>query len=248
MAGDWIKVEHVMPDKPEVSLLADALEVSHDEVVGKLVRFWIWVDQQSIDGRNLHVTEALIDRVTFCPGFCEKMLQVRWLKRRKRSGFIVPNFDRHNGKSAKRRVLKTQWKRDKRSSSKDDNLETKERPEKDSSLSLLSKGSEVPEGGVGGGKLDPLIKPLQEAGVLLPIPNSLPREERDQVQNRALAFVDEHGPEKAEELMRSILDEKPKTLNQALFFIERSQDADRGQSGIPRSATGVATYDGSRSS
>ena len=121
MAGDWIKVEHVMPDKPEVSLLADALEVSHDEVVGKLVRFWIWVDQQSIDGRNLHVTEALIDRVTFCPGFCEKMLQVRWLKRRKRSGFIVPNFDRHNGKSAKGRVLKTQWKRDKRSSSKDDN-------------------------------------------------------------------------------------------------------------------------------
>jgi len=41
MAGDWIKVEHWTPDKPEIFRLADELEIDPDAVVGKLVRLWV---------------------------------------------------------------------------------------------------------------------------------------------------------------------------------------------------------------
>ena len=38
MAGDWIKVEHTTPDKPEVVKLADMIGIDQDAVVGKLLR------------------------------------------------------------------------------------------------------------------------------------------------------------------------------------------------------------------
>ncbi len=40
MAGDWIKVQHVTPDKPEVWQIADRLDIDPDAVVGKLIRVW----------------------------------------------------------------------------------------------------------------------------------------------------------------------------------------------------------------
>ena len=104
MAGDWIKIESVMPDKPEVGVMAEELGIDHDAVVGKLVRFWIWADQQSVDGNALSVTQALLDRVTFCTGFTLAMEKIGWLVREK-DGFTIPNFTVHNGKSAKKRAL-----------------------------------------------------------------------------------------------------------------------------------------------
>ncbi len=83
MAGDWIKIESVMPDKPEVGVMAEELGIDHDAVVGKLVRFWIWADQQSVDGNALSVTQALLDRVTFCTGFTLAMEKIGWLVREK---------------------------------------------------------------------------------------------------------------------------------------------------------------------
>ena len=125
MAGDWIKVEDVMPDKPEVSLLAEDLGIPHDEVVGKLVRFWIWADQQSVDGNALSVTEAFVDRITFCVGFTKSLEKVGWIKVRK-DGFCIPNFKRHNGKSAKTRALAKERMQRKR----DADAVTKSAPEK----------------------------------------------------------------------------------------------------------------------
>ena len=104
MAGDWIKIESVMPDKPEVGVIAEELGIDHDAVIGKLVRFWIWADQQSVDGNALSVTKALLDRVTFCTGFTLAMEKSGWLVMEK-DGFTIPNFTVHNGKSAKKRAL-----------------------------------------------------------------------------------------------------------------------------------------------
>jgi DNA replication protein DnaT len=50
MAGEWIKIQTVTPDKPEVFVIADRLGIDPDAVVGKLVRLWIWADQQTTDG------------------------------------------------------------------------------------------------------------------------------------------------------------------------------------------------------
>ncbi|MEY2727076.1 MAG: hypothetical protein RLZZ458_2943, partial [Planctomycetota bacterium] len=60
MAGDWIKIQHVTPDKPEVWQIAEITGLEADAVVGKLLRIWIWADQQTVDGNARSVTFALL--------------------------------------------------------------------------------------------------------------------------------------------------------------------------------------------
>lgn len=103
MAGDWIKVEHTTPDKPEVVKLAAMLGIDQDAVVGKLLRLWIWADQQSVSGNAITVTNSFLDRLVFCPGFAAGLVKVGWLNGRE--GLLsIPNFDRHNGQTAKNRA------------------------------------------------------------------------------------------------------------------------------------------------
>lgn len=104
MAGDWIKIEHVTPDKPEIFAIAESLKIDPDAVLGKLVRVWIWADQQTYSGNAGTVTRALLDRVSGISGFAEAMISARWLVSR-RGRLVFPNFERHNGQTAKGRAL-----------------------------------------------------------------------------------------------------------------------------------------------
>ncbi len=116
MAGDWIKIEHVTPDKPEIHQIAEILGIDSDAVVGKLMRFWIWADQQAINGNAIPVTKNVIDRITYVTGFADALLKVDWLQARSGS-LAIPHFDRHNGQTSKlraetnRRVAKHREKR-----------------------------------------------------------------------------------------------------------------------------------------
>lgn len=103
MAGDWIKVEHSLPDKPEVISIASAVGIDQDAAAGKCLRWFIWLDQQVEDCHAVSVTDAFIDRLTFCPGFAAALRRVGWLEGRE-SHLSVPNFDRHNGQTAKLRA------------------------------------------------------------------------------------------------------------------------------------------------
>lgn len=104
MAGDWIKFELATIDKPEVIQMADLLTLESDDVVGKLLRVWGWFDQRSLDGNAGGVTGVtlmkLIDRVVNRQGFAACMKKVGWL-----SDDGLPNFERHNGETAKKRAL-----------------------------------------------------------------------------------------------------------------------------------------------
>ena len=102
MAGDWIKVENVTPDKPEVFQLAEILQIDPDAVTGKLLRIWIWADEQTIDGNAKGVTRLLLDRLAGVTGFANAMLQTPWLEDED-GQLVFSNFDRHNGKGAKKR-------------------------------------------------------------------------------------------------------------------------------------------------
>lgn len=104
MAAPWIKFDTTTPDKPEVVKIAAILKIDQDAVVGKLLRLWSWVDANSVDGNAMSVTSAFIDRVTFCVGFADAMRTVGWLAGSDEN-LSVPNFDRHNGKTAKGRAL-----------------------------------------------------------------------------------------------------------------------------------------------
>lgn len=108
MASNWIKLEVITPDKPEIFRLAEILNIDPDAALGKVIRFWAWADQQMIDGNadcNARgVTKSAIDRITFMAGFADALIQVGWLVEND-GGLSLPNFERHNGKSSKKRAV-----------------------------------------------------------------------------------------------------------------------------------------------
>jgi hypothetical protein len=104
VAGDWIKVETTLPDKPEVLAIAGLLEIDPDAVVGKLIRIWSWADQHTVDGNAAGVTKSFIDRYTAVSGFADAMESVGWISFDGKR-LAIPNFDIHNGQTGKARAL-----------------------------------------------------------------------------------------------------------------------------------------------
>lgn len=104
MAGEWLKVESATPEKPEV--LQITVRMGWDDpdlTVGKLFKMWRWFDQQTTDGNAVTVTCALLNRIVGAPGFAEACASVGWLTVTD-SGISLPNFERHNGATAKSRA------------------------------------------------------------------------------------------------------------------------------------------------
>ncbi len=111
MAGDWIKIEHGLPSKPEVMELADLLGVSDNEAVGLLVRFWLWVDENlSPECPVVPGTTSRLDRVVGVDGFATAMQSVGWLVVNDGS-VAIPNYQHHLAQSAKRRGVESKKKR-----------------------------------------------------------------------------------------------------------------------------------------
>lgn len=104
MASSWIKVEVITPDKPEIFQIAELLNIDPDAVLGKLVRIWAWADQQTIDGNAGSVTKGVLDRLAFITGFADALITVGWLAYVDEK-LVLPNFERHNGESSKKRAL-----------------------------------------------------------------------------------------------------------------------------------------------
>jgi hypothetical protein len=105
MAGDWLKMECCTPEKAEV--LAITARMGWDDsdlTVGKLFRMWRWFDQHTESGNARGVTSALLDRIIGVPGFCEAVQSVGWIEI-STEGIRLPNFERHNGNTAKTRAL-----------------------------------------------------------------------------------------------------------------------------------------------
>ena len=127
MAGDWIKIESVTPEKPEVFEIADHLGITPEHAFGCLVIVWIWADQQSINGNAPIVTKSLIDRKTGVSSFTDAMIKSGWLIEND-NGYTFKNFEKHNGNSAKnramtaRRVAKHKGLTEKKRSGNDDNV------------------------------------------------------------------------------------------------------------------------------
>ena len=103
MAMNWIKFDTSTPDKPEVWSIATDLQIDPDAVVGKLLRIWTWFDDQSEQGNAPTVTKALLDRKVCVTGFCDAVIRAGWMVE---SGGLItlPNFERHNGQTAKTRA------------------------------------------------------------------------------------------------------------------------------------------------
>lgn len=101
----WIKLRTNLADDPSVWLIADTLELDHYAVIGRLCAMWAWFDgQATAENPWVAVTTAALDKRLGCPGWCDACCAAGWLIIEEgRVG--IPNFERHNGQSAKDRVL-----------------------------------------------------------------------------------------------------------------------------------------------
>lgn len=114
MAGDWIKIEKCLSQKPEVYQIAQQTGLDPWSVVGRLIEVWSWADAQTDDGRIDGIVPALIDRIAGFNGFAAAMAATRpaaWLLVDEH-GITLPAYERHNGKSAKKRATNTRRQQD----------------------------------------------------------------------------------------------------------------------------------------
>lgn len=111
MAGDWIKVEKATVRKPEISALARLLGIPRHAALGLMLEFWCWIDEVAVDGVVDACVDADVDATFATPGLARALEIVNWLRFERTSELtgraIVPNADRHFGKSSKERALKS---------------------------------------------------------------------------------------------------------------------------------------------
>ncbi len=111
MAGDWIPIDVSLPGKPEVARLSALLGKPIDEVLGMLIRFWIWCQAHTADGHLSGMDTAMISAVSHVPErFLGALQTVGWLQVTN-SGCFIPNFERWLSRGAKRRLQDRQRKR-----------------------------------------------------------------------------------------------------------------------------------------
>jgi hypothetical protein len=154
MAGDWIKLRTNLPGDPAVIAMARALREDAFTIVGRLHALWAWADQHTDDGDLPYTVLADIDDVVKKRGFAQQMLRVGWLEHRgEEPGVIIPMWDRHNGRSAKKRCLDSEAQRRKRETHTDINRTMSEshsdktRPEPDQRREDNSNTPIVPASG-----------------------------------------------------------------------------------------------------
>lgn len=103
----WIKVRTNLSDDPSVWEIADCLNMDAFAVIGRLHAMWSWFDAQATaDDPWVTVSVAAMDKRLGCPGWCVAMQSAGWLIIDESSSSLgLPNFERHNGQSAKDRAL-----------------------------------------------------------------------------------------------------------------------------------------------
>ncbi len=104
MRRPWIKIEVSTPDKPEVCAISTRLKISEDAVMGKLVRFWSWLEINRVNPDDLGVTFEFLDKLVSKKGFAAAMEEAGWLKT-EGNVLSLPKFAKYNGNDAKVRGL-----------------------------------------------------------------------------------------------------------------------------------------------
>ena len=114
MAIPWIKIETSLPRKPEVMRLAEILDIDEFAVVGHLVCFWSWVDENvSPECPSVSGTKRGLDRVAGRDGFAAAMVAVGWLVME--DGRVsVPHLEYHLSSGAKTRAFEQRKKSEQR--------------------------------------------------------------------------------------------------------------------------------------
>lgn len=111
MAGDWIKMRSNLRRHPKVVRMASALNADRLRIVGGLHAVWCLFDEHSEDGHLCGYTTSAVDDEVGFQGFCEQLIAIQWLIQSAPDCLKLPEFDTHNGESAKRRAQEADRKR-----------------------------------------------------------------------------------------------------------------------------------------
>jgi hypothetical protein len=106
----WIKVETHTPDKAEIRQIARLCHCSKADAFLAFFRVFVWLDDQTEDGHVDFFTPDDADEIGGLPGLGDALETVRWITF-SASCAVVANWNRHNGRSAKRRCLDAERKR-----------------------------------------------------------------------------------------------------------------------------------------
>jgi hypothetical protein len=116
MAGDWIKMRIELQTHPKVFRMVSALKADRLRIIGGLHIAWSIFDTHCDDGVLVGYTTDAMDAVIGWPGFTQAMIDVEWAALNDAGSLVMPRFDEHNGKSAKRRANDNERKRNDRNS------------------------------------------------------------------------------------------------------------------------------------
>lgn len=111
MPFPWIKIEWRLPDRIEVADIAQLCGITQDDALGKLVRLFIWYDQNFANATSLRLKRhqlVTVDRHIGCEKFTAALLACGWFRQLStgpEADIEVVNFARHNSKTAKERAL-----------------------------------------------------------------------------------------------------------------------------------------------
>lgn len=129
MAGDWIKMRVDLQTHPKVVRIMSACKADKYRVIGGLHAVWSVFDAHTEAGELDGYSFELMDEIIGWPGFSSAMAAVGWLVVNGET-LVSPEFDTHNGKSAKRRCMEAERKRSSRKASADDADKMRTREEK----------------------------------------------------------------------------------------------------------------------
>ena len=118
MVPSWIKMRVDLDRHPKVKRMARVLKADRLRVIGGLWAVWALFDTYSPDGLLEFETIDDIDDDIRWPGFAAAMAEVGWLVETS-DGVVAPDYEAHNGPTAKRRAQDTKRKAGERNWDKD---------------------------------------------------------------------------------------------------------------------------------
>jgi hypothetical protein len=113
----WIKMRTNLRTAPKVVRMASALKADRLRIIGGLWAAWSIFDEHSVDGTLQGYTLAALDEDLGWRGFSAALADVAWLEETE-AGLILPEFEEHNGASAKRRATDSKRKSEGRDADK----------------------------------------------------------------------------------------------------------------------------------
>lgn len=114
MAKDWIKMRMDLPSHPKVVRILSATGSDKFRVIGGLHAVWSVFDIHSEDGELVGYTPETMDHIIGWDKFSAAMIAVGWLYYDGDKTLTMPDFEAHNGQSAKKRAEEAERKRKRR--------------------------------------------------------------------------------------------------------------------------------------